>query len=87
MTKLQEIANLTALEMDIIQFGKIEKRVSSDPFPSLFNENRLDRFHFNELQDKYTYGWYIAEDSLEDQIKEIEKFKLYIMDNYKESED
>lgn len=84
MTKLQEIANLTALEMDIIQFGKIEKRVEHEPFESAFDFERLKRFHFDELQDKYNYGWYIAEESLEEQIKSIEKFKLYIMEKYYE---
>lgn len=83
MTKLQEIANLTSLEMDIIQFGKIEKN-EEEPFENKLGNERLNEFHFYDLQDKYTYGWYIAEETLEEQIKSIEKFKLYIMDNYKE---
>lgn len=81
MTKLQEIANLTALEMMIIQFGKIRKN-SHEPFIS--DDKRLEKFHFYDLQEKYKYGWYIAEETLEEQIKSIEKFKLYVMDNYKE---
>lgn len=84
MTKLQEIMNLTMLEADIIQFGKIEPDKENFPFESKHDRERLKRFNFFRLQYKYTYGWYIAKDSLEDQIKEIEKFKLYIMDNYKE---
>lgn len=84
MTKLQEIENLTLLEMNIIQFGKIEKDKKEEPFESKFDNKRLNNFHFYELQEKYTYGWYIAEETLEEQIKSIEKFKLYIMDNYKE---
>ena len=85
MTKLQEIMNLTMLEADIIQFGKIEND-GYEYCPSLtgYDIERLKRFNFFKLQDKYSYGWHIAEDSLEDQIKEIEKFKLYILDNYKE---
>lgn len=81
MTKLQEIANLTALELDLIQFGKVEKGV---PFETIFDSERLMRFRFYELQDKYTYGWHITEKKLEEQLKSIEKFKLYILDNYKE---
>lgn len=84
MTKLQEIANLTALELDLIQFGKVEKRVEDEPFETEFDSERLDRFHFDKLQEKYTYGWHIAEQSLEEQLRSIEKFKLYILRNYKE---
>ena len=84
MTKLQEIANLTALELDLIQFGKIEKRVEHEPFETIYDSERLKRFHFDELQEKYLYGWYIAEQTLEEQIKSIDEFKLYILENYKE---
>lgn len=84
MTKYQEILNLTMLEADIIQFGKIEKRNDSEPFESDYDKKRLERYRFHELQNKYTYGWYIAEDSLDEQIKQIELFKVYIMENYKE---
>lgn len=84
MTKLQEIANLTTLEMAIIQFGKIEKETIDEPFARKLDDEILNKYRFYELQDKYTYGWYIAEETLEEQIKSIEKFKLYIMDNYKE---
>ena len=85
MTKLQEIMNLTMLETDIIQFGKIENN-EDEFYPSTTRHDteRLSKFNFFKLQNKYNYGWYIADDSLEDQIKEIEKFKLYIMENYKE---
>lgn len=84
MTKLQEIMNLTALEMDIIQFGKIELKNHDEYFESEFDNKRLEKFHFSDLQNKYSYGWYIAKDSLEDQIKEIERFKLFILSHYKE---
>lgn len=85
MTKLQEIMNLTMLEADIIQFGKIENN-EDEFYPSTTRHDteRLSKFNFFKLQNKYNYGWYIADDSFEDQIKEIEKFKLYIMENYKE---
>lgn len=85
MTKLQEIMNLTMLEADIIQFGKIEDN-GDEYCPSVIRHDieRLTRFNFYKLQNKYNYGWYISDDSLEDQIKEIEKFKLYILENYKE---
>ena len=85
MTKLQEIMNLTMLEADIIQFGKIENDGDEYfPSPTRHDRERLRRFNFYRLQDKYGYGWYIEKDSLEDQIKEIEKFKIYIIENYKE---
>ncbi len=84
MTMLQEIAILTELEMDIINFGEIKKENEQEPFECESDFERLESYHFFELQDKYSYGWYIAEQLLKEQIKSIEKFKLYIIDNYKE---
>lgn len=85
MTKLQEIMNLTMLEADIIQFGKIENNEDEFfPSPTRHDIERLTRFNFFKLQNKYSYGWYISNDSLENQIKEIEMFKLFILRNYKE---
>ena len=85
MTKLQEIMNLTMLEADIIQFGKIENDEDEIcPSPTRHDAERLKRFNFYKLQNKYSYGWNISDDSLEDQIKEIERFKLFILRNYKE---
>lgn len=84
MTKYQEILNLTMLEADIIQFGKIEKENDSEPFECERDKKRLEKYRFYELEEKYSYGWYIAEDSLDSQIKQIELFKVYIMENYKE---
>lgn len=80
MTKLQEIMNLTMLEENIIQFGKIEKENELEPFESKFDRKRLENFRFFQLQDKYNYGWYIAEETLEEQIKSIERFKIYILE-------
>lgn len=90
MTKLQEIMNLTKLEESIIMFGKIEKVSDVDPlpddhyFPCKRDEERLNKYRFYELQEKYKYGWYIAEESLEDQIRSIERFKLFIMNRDEE---
>lgn len=39
----------------------------------------------SELQDKYTYGWYIAEQSKDEQLDAITKFMSYIEDNYYEA--
>ena len=88
MTKFEEIKNLALLKSDIITNGKIEQR--EDPFDvdSCFESEkdaeRLDKYHFFELQDKYTYGWYIAPETLEEQIFSISKFEQYILDHYKE---
>lgn len=85
MTKLQEIMNLTMLEADIIQFGKIENDEDEFcPSTTRHDTERLSKFNFFKLQNKYSYGWNISDDSLEDQIKEIERFKLFILRNYKE---
>ena len=43
MTKYQEILNLTMLEADIIQFGKIEKRNDSEPFECEHDKKRLEK--------------------------------------------
>lgn len=81
MGKYQEIGALLKLQLDILQNGKIDPDKSG--FFAAQKENiRLKTFY--ELQDKYTYGWYIAEQSLDDQISSISEFIRYIIKNYEE---
>lgn len=82
-TKSQELMCLTKLEEDILMFGKIERQESSKPFECDRDSKRLKEYRFFELQEKYCYGWYIAEDDLETQVKNIGRFKEFIIDNYK----
>lgn len=84
MTQLQELLTLTQLELDIILHGKIEKNVENEPWEDAKSRDRLVKFRFYELQDKYTYGWYIAELDIIGQLRSINVFKDYILHNYKE---
>ena len=55
----------------------------------LENEKSLNKedtcmIHLIEtIMDNYTYGWYILEENLFDQLKSINKFKVYILDQFK----
>lgn len=87
MKLLEEIYSLTKLEEDILLHGKINKEEPNNernPFEDKDGRQRLKMYHFYELQDKYTYGWYIAEESQIEQVRSIGTFKKYIIDNYKE---
>lgn len=83
--QLIEIKQLTELEMDIMKNGKIQ---ASEEDGLEFFVSRQDRFrvrHLDKLMGKYTYGWYIAEESLENQLASIAKFKIHILSLEKES--
>ena len=84
MNKLNEILLLNRLEENILLVGKIDEDLCYKKFPTEGDSKRLNVFRFYDLQSKYSYGWYIAEQSLEEQLASIEKFKLYILENYKE---
>jgi hypothetical protein len=75
-TKLSEIKTLCELEMSIINFGKIQPD-KTGYFASDEEKERLNGL--SKLQDKYSYGWYIAEQTIEEQIISINKFKRYIL--------
>lgn len=75
-TKLEELCVLNELENSILSCGKIE--LAEDGIsPAEKDRDRLVGLY--ELQDKYSYGWYIAQQSLSDQLKSINKFKEYII--------
>jgi len=85
MEKIIEILNLTKLEEDIIMNGKLH--MMEDEYLSCeykdSDDKRLDIYRFNELQEKYTYGFYFKDD-IYSQLQDIETFKIYIINNYKE---
>ena len=78
ITKQKELLDLCKLEQSILIDGKINPDVEGC-FPCLEDEERLTELI--KLQDKYTYGWYIARECLEEQIKSINKFKAYIIEH------
>lgn len=78
ITKQKELLELCKLEQSILTAGKINSD-EEGYFPCPEDEERLTELI--KLQDKYTYGWYIARECLEDQIKSINKFKAYIIEH------
>ena len=77
-TKQKELLELCKLEQSILTNGKINPD-KEGYFPSEKDSGRVSKL--GELQEKYTYGWYIARECLEDQIKSINKFKAYIIEH------
>ena len=81
--KLMDIRVLAELKLDIIKNGKIRQaEKDSDgfeyPFPCKEDEVRVSGLY--SVMDKYTYGWYIATETLEEQLDSITKFEQYILD-------
>ena len=83
LTKQKELLQLCKLEQSILTEGKINSD-EEGYFPSKEDEERVKDLY--TLQEKYSYGWYIATESLEDQIKSINKFKEFIIELSKDSE-
>lgn len=76
--KIEELKKLCELELSILNNGKI------DPDKDGYYEATYDRCRvkdLGDLQEKYTYGWYIAEQTMEEQIKSINDFKKYIIEH------
>lgn len=81
MEKIIEILNLTKLEEDIIMNGKLH--MMEDEYLSCEYKDFDNIYRFNKLQEKYAYGFYFKDD-IYSQLQDIETFKLYIINNYKE---
>lgn len=73
---LDELKILCELEMDILTNGEITAD-STGYFPTKSDNHRLHGLY--QLQDKYSYGWYIASDFIDEQIKKINEFKMFIL--------
>ena len=80
--KLMDIKVLAELKLDIIKNGKI-RQMEKDfdgfeyPFPCKEDEGRIKGLE--SVMDKYTYGWYIATETLEEQLQSITRFEQYIL--------
>ncbi len=80
--KLMDIKILAELKLDIIKNGKI-RRLENCPYNEIpcthkDDEDRVKGLY--SLMDKYTYGWYIVTETLEEQLASITRFELYILD-------
>ena len=80
---LMDVKVLAELKLDIIKNGKIRQTKEKDfdgcryPFPCREDESRINGL--DSIMDKYTYGWYIATETLEEQLQSITKFEQYIL--------
>ena len=80
--KLMDIKVLAELKLDIIENGKIRQTETMrggfrEPFECEEDRDRVKGLY--SVMDKYTYGWYIAEETLEEQLQSITKFEQYIL--------
>lgn len=80
--KLMDIKVLAELKLDIIKNGKIRQMAKDSngfeyPFPCKEDEGRIKSLE--SVMEKYTYGWYIATETLEEQLQSITKFEQYIL--------
>lgn len=83
MTKKAELLALQELYNDIC-FGDGAIEPDESGYFTSDKDNERTKI-LSELQDKYTYGWYIAEQSKDEQLNAITKFMSYIEDNYYET--
>lgn len=79
---LLDLKVLAELKLDIIENGKIHQTKKDfdgfeDPFPCKEDENRIKGLE--SVMNKYTYGWYIATETLEEQLLSITRFEQYIL--------
>ena len=80
--KLMDIKVLAELKLDIIKNGKIRQTETMcggfrEPFECEEDRDRVKDLY--SVMDKYTYGWYIATETLEEQLQSITKFEQYIL--------
>ena len=80
---LMDIEVLSKLKLDIIKNGKIRQTDEKDingyrmPFPCSEDASRVKDLH--SVMNKYSYGWYIARESLEEQLKSLTEFEQYVL--------
>lgn len=80
--KLMDIKVLAELKLDIINNGKIRQTKTMcdgfrEPFECEEDKGRVKGLY--SVMNKYAYGWYIAEETLEEQMQSITRFEEYIL--------
>lgn len=77
--KEKDMLDLLRLQQDILENGPITKEKENQPFESKADKERLFKFNFFDIQDRYRYGWYIAEESKAQQLASINKAITHII--------
>lgn len=77
LEKVNDLMILCELEQSILCLGKIMPD-DDGYFTAEIDYPRVRKFE--NLQVKYTYGWYIAEQTIEEQIQSINEFKKFIIE-------
>lgn len=76
-TIAKELKCLCELELSILNEGKIREDETDGYFIHEIDKERTKCL--TELMEIYNYGWWIAKDSIEEQLKCINEFKLFIL--------
>ena len=63
---------------DIEKLCKVENFILTNGIAITEQDKEILRIAESVMQD-YTYGWYIYEENIIEQIKSINKFKIYIL--------
>lgn len=64
---------------DVEKLCKVENFILTNGRAITENDKEILYLAEDVMQD-YTYGWYIWQENMFDQIKSINKFKVYILD-------
>ena len=72
------IENLKKIK-DIEKLCKVENFILNNDSAITKQDKEILRIAENVMQD-YTYGWYIYEENIIEQLRSINKFKVYILD-------
>jgi hypothetical protein len=69
LKKIKDVEKLCKVEAFILNNGR-----------TITEKDKDILYLAEEVMQDYTYGWYIYEESLPEQLKSINKFKIYILD-------
>jgi len=72
------IENLKKIK-DIEKLCKVENFILNNDSAITRQDKEILRIAENVMQD-YTYGWYIYEENIIEQLKSINQFKIYILE-------
>ena len=72
------IENLKKIK-DIEKLCKVENFILSNDSAITKQDKEILKIAESVMQD-YTYGWYIYDEDIIEQLKSINKFKIYILD-------
>lgn len=76
---LSDIKKINLVLSHVLTFGAIERNTAITDWSTPVEKDKKICNFLDTIMHKYSYGWYIVEENLEEQVRSLIKFQEYLV--------